>query len=185
MRKFKFPILFLLCVYICGCSIPAKERFNQINVFPPDDNKAGKKSKISLFKEERDFLGNAVDKQDIKVVKDRVDKYISTHADLKQETKNNLQQLTLSEGYAKEEVKLLLGEPTRIIQPKGEAQGVSEIWLYKAKRSHTFKILVFPLFPIYEVYYLYFKEDVLTDMEMHYWKQTLFARETDTPFLSW
>jgi hypothetical protein len=165
--------------------MPVKERFSQVNIFPPDENKTGKKRKVSLLKEGRDFLGNAVDKQDIKAAGEKAEKYISEHSDLSEASKNNLRQLILSEGSNKEEVRLLLGEPTRIIQPKDKTQDASEIWLYKSKKSHPFNMLVFPLFPIYEVYCFYFKENVLTEIEKHYWRQTLFARETDTPILSW
>lgn len=175
MRRVLFPILVILCIYLSGCSIPTAARYSQLNTF------TSKKGKVSFGKSGRrieDFLGNEIDKKDIDIVKERVEKYIFTRNDLNEATKNNLRELRVTEGATKEEVELLLGKPTKTIKLTNKAHAISEIWLYKINKRNPFTITIVPIFLVHEGYYLYFKENVLVDIQRHYLKQVI---ETITP----
>jgi len=172
MRRLLFPILVMLCFYISGCSIPMAAKYSQLNTF--SSNGTAKKKKFSFSESERpveDFLGNKMYKEDIDIVKGRVEKYISVHSNLSEATKNNLGKLRVSVGATKEEVELLLGKPTKIIKRKDNAHAISEIWLYKTNKRNPFAIVIIPIFVIHEEYCLYFKENVLSDIQRHYLKQ--------------
>ena len=172
MRRLLFPILGMLCFYISGCSIPMVAKYSQLSTFT--SNKTGKKMKFGLGGSNRaieDFLGNKIHKEDIDIVKERVEKYISIHNNLSEATKNNLRELRVTEGATKEEVELLLSKPTKIIKRKDNVHAISKIWLYKINKRNPFTIVILPIFLIHEKYYLYFKENILFNIQRHYLRQ--------------
>lgn len=168
MKKLIFPVLVILCSYVSGCSYARVEKYSQLETFT--SNKAEKKGKGLSSKAIKDFRGNNVRNEDIEIVKAKVEKYISLHKDLNEATKNRLRELTVTEGATKEEVELLLGKPTKII-----VRPSSEMWVYKTRKTDPLPMLEVPV-SFHQSYCLYFKENALVGIEMHYLKHTKFDK---------
>jgi len=179
MKKILFSILILFCIYISGCcSIPRVASYKQLYSFAKEEKKIkgsfGKSKIVSI----KDFRENEVFDENIIALKEMVEKYISSHTDLNGSTKNNLRELKVTEGAAGEEVKLLLGEPDKVVKTGKKTYITSEIWIYKINKSSTFTIIFLPVFFGHEEYYLYFKDNVLTLIERHYLEQTFYASDS-------
>jgi len=175
MKRLIFPILVMLCSYISGCSYARVEKYSQLETFTSNKPKKKGKSAFSLSsKPIKDFLGNSVRKEDIEIVKAKVEQYISLHKDLNEATKNHLRELTVIEGATEEEVELLLGKPTKIVKFKN-VHPFSETWVYKTKKTDPLPMLDVPL-SFHQSYYLYFKDNALVGIEMHYLKHSNFSK---------
>jgi len=175
MRKISLLVSVLFCVYITGCcSIPRVTSYQQLYSIAKEEKKikAGfSKTKIVLIK---DFRENEAYDENITALKEKVEKYISGHTDLNESTKNNLRELKVTEGAAKEEVKLLLGEPDKVVKTD-KKDIASEIWSYRINKRSIFTIVFLPIFFGHEEYYLYFKDSTLTFIERHYLEQTFYS----------
>lgn len=172
MKKKSFLILILSYIYISGCcSVPTALSLSQLYSFTKETKKikGGLGKKVVLIK---DFRENEAYDEDILTLKEEIEKYISTHTDLSETTKNNLRELKLTERATKEEVRLLLGEPDRIIKAGIKTYSATEIWIYRINKINTFTIIVIPVFFANEGYYLYFKDSGLIAIERHYLRQT-------------
>jgi len=161
------------------CSIPRVHTYKELYSFTKQEKvkKGGfaSKNKVTLIV---DFRGNKVFDEDVVALKESVKKYISAHAGLSEPAKNNLQELRVTEGLTKEEIKLLLGEPDKIIvSGKGFSTG-SEIWIYATSKKSTFTIIVLPVYFGHEKYYLYFKDNALALIERHYLEQTFSSTDS-------
>ena len=179
MKRILFSVLIFFCLYLAGCcSIPRVANYKQLYSIAKEEKKTkGKfsKSKIVLTKDLRE---NEVFNQDIALLKEKVERYISGHADLSEPTKSNLRELRVTEGATKEEVKLLLGEPDKVMKSDKE-DIASEIWIYRTNKSSTFTIVFIPVFFGHEKYYLYFKDNLLTLIERYYLEQTFYASDSN------
>jgi len=113
----------------------------------------------------KDFRGIDMYSEDIDALKEDVEKYIASHADLSDEVKSNLRALKVSPGETEEEVVLLLGDPDKITG--------SGTWVYKISRWRAFTLFIVPVFFVHEGYYLYFKDGILEKIERHYLKQMI------------
>jgi len=175
MRKIFFTILGLFCIYLTGCcSIPRVDTYKQIYSITREEKNIKKgfgKRKIVLIK---DFRENEAFDEDIAALKEKVEKYISSHPDLSETAKNNLRELKVTEAQTKEEVELLLGQPDKVVK-KEEKDIASEIWIYQTSHKSVFTIVFLPVFFGHEEYYLYFKDNILTLIEGHYLEQTFYA----------
>ena len=172
MRKVNLVILGVFCVCVLGCSIPMTAKYSQLNAF--SSGKAPKKGKISIFTpahQPENFLGDKVSKENVEAAKERVEKYILAHSDLDEASKKYLRDLRVVRGASMEEVRLMLGEPAKIIKSGKKTRPSLETWVYKANKSVHFKVLIVSVFPTKETYYLYFKENILTGIKKHYLKQ--------------
>ena len=177
MKKILFLILILFCIYITGCcSIPRVASYKQLYSFTKQEKRIkrgfGGKSKVISIK---DFRENEMYDEHIAALKEEVEKYISNHTDLNEATKNNLRELKVIQGATKEEVKLLLGEPDKLVKIGKKADIASEIWIYKINKRSVFTIVFPPVFFGQEKYYLYFKDNILTLIERHYLEQTFYS----------
>lgn len=154
--------------------MPRMARENQLYGFIREEKRVkggfGSKKKVVTIK---DFRGNEFYDDDVDDLKGLVENYISLHADLGEEAKNNLRELKVTEGSTKEEVKLLLGRPDKISTIGSNAYGASELWIYKINEIDTFAIFIIPIFFPHQGYYLYFKDNILAAIERHYLEQTI------------
>jgi hypothetical protein len=172
MKKISLGVLSILCTCALGCSIPMTAKYSQLDIFPP--GKADKKSKFSIFMPARkpeNFLGDKVSKADIEAVKEKSEKYILAHNDLDDASKQYLRDLKVVRGATMEEVRLMLGEPLKIVKSGKNARPFQETWVYKTKKADSFRVLVIPLFSVNETYYLYFKDNILTGINKRYLQQ--------------
>lgn len=172
MEKMKFAILILFYIYLSGCcSIPSVSNYSQLYSFTKETKKikGGFGKKVILIK---DFRENEMYDEDIAALKEKIEKYISHHTDLSEQTKNNLRELKVTQGATEEEVELLLGNPDKVIHPGDNVGFASEIWIYKINKATAFTVVIIPVFFTHEGYYLYFKDNTLTVIERHYLKQT-------------
>ena len=178
MRKILPAILVLSCIYITGCcSVPRVASCKQLYSIAKEEKKIKgrfSKSKIALIK---DFRGKEVFEENITALKEKVENYISSHTDLNETAKNNLRKLKVTDGAPKEEVKLLLGEPDKVVKTE-KKDTASEIWIYRTSKPSTFTIILLPVFFGHEEYYLYFKDSALTLIERHYLAQTFYASDS-------
>ena len=181
MRRILLSILVLFCIYITGCcSIPRVTSYKQLNIFTKQESKSkGRFSSRAKIVSIKDFRENEVLNKDIKTLKEKVEKYISSHADLNESIKNGLRGLRVTEGANKEEVELLLGEPDGIVKKDKEVDAASQVWTYQINKRSVFTIIFLPVYFGHEQYYLYFKDNILTRIERHYLGQTFHADEAD------
>ncbi len=180
MKKVLFLLLILFCIYISGCcSIPRADNYKQLYSFTKEKKKIkgrfGAQSKVISIK---DFRENETYDENIAALRERIEKYISSHADLNEAAKNNLRELKVAEGATKEEVKLLLGEPDKVAKIGEKVDTATEIWIYQTSKSSIFTIVFLPVFFGREEYYLYFKDNILTLIERHYLEQTFYASDS-------
>ncbi len=180
MEKILPAVLILFSIYIAGCcSIPRVASSKQIYSITKEEKikkgSFGFKTKIVLI---RDFRENDVFDSEIVFLKEKVEKYISSHADLSEPAKNNLRELKVTEGSTKEEVQLLLGGPDKAVKASKKADIASEVWIYKTNKSSIFTIIFLPVFFGHETYYLYFKDNVVMLIERHYLEQTFYATDS-------
>lgn len=167
----KILILFL-CFYISSCSVPTAANYRQLYSFTREEKKLkgviGKK-KVVLIK---DFRENDMYEEDMEGLKQEVEEYILAHPDLGEQAKLNLRELKVTEGARKEEVRLLLDKPDKVVRARGKANyAADEIWIYKISKLRTFTVFIIPVFLCHEGYYLYFKDDLLAGIERHYLTQ--------------
>jgi hypothetical protein len=167
-----------VCISGC-CSVPRADSYKQLYSYTKEEKttkgKFGFKTKATLIK---DFRENEAFAENITALKEKVEKYISTHTDLNELTKNYLRELKVTEGATKEEVKLLLGEPDKVIKP-GKKDGACETWIYATSKRSTFTVIFLPVFFGHEKHYLYFKDDILTLIERHYLEQVFSASDSN------
>lgn len=180
MKSIKFAILILFCITISGCcSLPSVANYSKLYSLTKEEKKIkggfGGKKKVILIK---DFRENEMYDENIAALKEEAEKYISLHTDLSEQTKNNLRELIVTAGATKEEVKLLLGEPDKVIKQNVKTGGRSEMWIYKINKTDVFTIFIIPLFFPHQGYYLYFKDNVLTAIERHYLEQTFQSSDS-------
>lgn len=126
----------------------------------------------------KDFRENEIYDEDVTALKAKIEKYIANHTELTEPAKNNLRALKVTEGAAKEEVKLLLGEPDRIVKRHKEDDIASEVWTYKINKSSPFTVVFLPVFFGHEEYHLYLKDNILVSIERHYLKQTFYSSDS-------
>lgn len=178
MKKILFLILVLFCLYICGCSTPRMATYNHLYSIVREEKRVkigfAKKKVVSI----RDFRERELYEEDMAALKEEIEKYISLHPELAEETKNNLRELKITAGSTKEEVRLLLGKADKVTQTYNNPYSASERWIYKISKISAFTVFIFPVFPVQEGYYLYFKDNNLTAIERHYLKQSLQSRDT-------
>lgn len=169
MKRIPLLILLLASFSLSGCSLPTTARYSQIYSITREEKKIegsfGSKKKVVSIK---DFRESEMYEEDIPALKQEVEKYIAAHPDLSEPEKNNLRELKVTEGLTKEEVKLLLGEPDKIIR-----KGPAEIWIYRINRLRAFTVFIIPIAFVHEGYYLNFKENTLLSIERHSLKQSL------------
>lgn len=156
--------------------MPSAVRYDQLYSITREEQRrkvalAGVK-KIVLLK---DFRGGEIYDEDVSSLKERVEKYISSHPQLSDTAKENLRALKVSEGLGKEEVELLLGRPDKIVKSKDMGKyGATQAWIYKTIKMRAFTIFIIPVFFISEDYFLYFdKLDNLVGIERHSLKQAI------------
>jgi len=113
----------------------------------------------------KDFRGIEMYDEDIDALKEEVKEYIVAHPELSDAKKKDLRELKVMQGETKEEVRLLLGSPDKIVNP--------QTWVYKISTWRAFTVFIVPVFFVHEGYYLYFKDDILTGIEKHYLKQLI------------
>lgn len=168
-------ILFFAFVGLCftGCSVPRVATYGHIKSITREEIKPkgmfGEADIVSI----NDFRKSEKYDEDIDALKEKVEKYIATHADLSGTAKNNLRELKVASGSSKEEIELLMGEPDKIIKPGSATQTASEIWIYTIKKMDAFTVFIIPLFFTRQSYYLYFAGNTLTNIERHYLEQLL------------
>lgn len=171
IKKIFSIILVLFYLGMTGCSMPSAALERSLYSFTKEEKKIkgafGKKKFISI----KDFRGNDVYEEDIIDLKEEIEKYISSHPDLSESAKNNLRELRVTEGATREEVRLLLGAPDKIIRASSAKKGTSEIWIYKLNKMNAFTIFIVPVFFIHQAYYLYFQDNSLFNIERHYLRQ--------------
>jgi len=175
MKKILVLILILSCICISGCwSLPRVANYKELYSFTKEEKNMkggfGSKRKVVLVK---DFRGNEVYDEDMAALQEKVEKYISSHADLNEPEKNKLRELRVSKGTTKEEVLLLLGKPDKVIRLKNKVCATSEIWIYRTNKRIAFVIIVIPVFFTHEGYYLYFEENILRAIERHSLEETV------------
>ena len=180
MKSIKSAILILFCIAISGCcSLPSVANYSKIYSLTKEEKKIkggfGGKKKVILIK---DFRENEMYDEDITALKEEAEKYISGHTDLSEQIKNNLRELIVTAGATEEEVKLLLGEPDKVIKQENKTGTRSEMWIYKINKTDVFTIFIIPLFFPHQAYYLYFKDNVLTAIERHYLEQTFQSTDS-------
>lgn len=180
MKRIKFAILILFCIAISGCcSLPGVANYSKLYSLTKEEKKIkggfGGKKKVILIK---DFRENEMYDENITALKEEAEKYISLHTDLSEQTKNNLRELIVTAGATEEEVKLLLGEPDKVIKQENKTGTRSEMWIYKINKTDVFTIFIIPLFFPHQAYYLYFKDNVLTAIERHYLEQTFQSTDS-------
>jgi len=175
MEKVKVLILILFCVYCCGCfSVPRAADYKELYSFTQKEEKLkGGLGGTGTIVTIKDFRENERYDEEVAALKEEVEKYITSHADLTERAKNNLRELKVTAGATKEEVNLLLGKPDKVI--KNETDAASEIWIYQTGKNSAFTIIVIPVFFTHDGYYLYFENNILTKIERHYLQQTFEA----------
>lgn len=176
MKKILFSLLISACISIAGCcSIPRTADYKQLFSFTKEEKKIkgglGAKRLVSI----KDFRENDRLDEDIAALKKRIEGYIASNAGLNESAKNNLRELKAAEGLTVDEVRLLLGEPDRVIKTDKTRP---EIWIYKINKRSTFTIIFLPVFFGHEEYRLYFKDNILILIERHYLKQTFSASDS-------
>ncbi|MFA4842460.1 MAG: hypothetical protein WC658_01320, partial [Candidatus Omnitrophota bacterium] len=67
-------------------------------------------------------------------------------------------------GENEEEVRLLLGEPDKVIRG-------GSTWIYKISRIRAITVFIIPVFFVHEGYYLNFQDGILAGIERHYPRQ--------------
>lgn len=149
--------------------MPTAAKYSQIYSFTREEKKVkggfGSKRKVVSVK---DFREIAMYAEDITALKEEIEKYIVAHPDLSESTKNNLRELKVTAGAAKEEVKLLLGEPDKVTKTS-----TSEIWIYRINRIRAFTVFIIPVCFVHEGYYLHFKDNALLAIERHSLQQSV------------
>lgn len=175
-------ILLFFCFIIAGCSVPTAASYKEIYGFTRQEQRIkGTLNKTSVsFK---DFRENEMYEEDMQALKDEAEQYISRHADLSEEQKNNLRKLKVTAGQNKEEVRLLLGEPDKVMNAGSRTNfNASEIWIYKLSKVRAFTVFIVPVFFPHESYYLYFKNDILVGIERHALRQLVTQSPAAGPF---
>jgi len=179
MKRILFSVLAVTCIYITGCcSIPRVASYKELYSIAKEEKKkkgSFNKSKVVLIK---DFRGHEISGQNLAAFKEKVEKYISDHPDLNETAKNNLRELKVTAGTAKEEVKLLLGEPDRVNIDKKDL--TCQTWIYRTDKNSTFTVIFLPVFFGHEEYFLYFKDSALALIERHYLEQTFYSSGSGT-----
>lgn len=122
----------------------------------------------------RDFRGNLAYEDEIAGLKEKIEKYISSHPELSDEVKLSLRELKIIAGFKKPEVELLLGKPDAVKKSgAGAKYGATSIWAYKKNKMRAFTVFIIPVFFVHEAYYLYFKDEFLAGIDSSSLKQTL------------
>ena len=112
-----YLVIISLCLYVGGCSLPTTVRYEQLYSLTREEKKVkgamlGKKKAILI----KNFRQKQAYEEDIEILKQEVEAYIAGHPDLSEGRKADLRALKVTEGLAKEEVTLLLGEPDKVIK---------------------------------------------------------------------
>jgi len=93
---------------------------------------------------------------------DKVNRYIETHSEVPDNKKAQLRKLTVHVGMIKEEVRLLLGDPSEVLRSPETLQGMAkdewkdteEAWVYRSYAGEKY----------YYPYVLYFRADTITQI---------------------
>jgi len=195
MKRILPLVLILSCIYIYGCwSLPRTAGCNQLYSITREEKKIKSRFGSKKFVSIKDFRENEMYDENISALKAEVEKYILAHPDLGELAKNNLRELKVTAGAAKDEVRLLLGNPDKVMEEGGKPKSGSEIWIYRINKRSTFSIVIIPVFFTSEWYYLYFsrpalkseggippsagKDNVLAAIERHYLEQVI---KTESP----
>jgi len=180
MKKTLVAVLFLFCFGLCGCSVPTAAGRDRLYSITKEEKRSkgtfGGKKTITI----KDFRQREKYDEDIEALKQEVGKYILAHPDLNEETKSNLRQIKVVPGMQKEEVTLLLGEPDKISKAGKNAYLADQLWTYRINTWQTFTFFILPVFCTHQGYYLYFKDNTLAVIEIHYLRQTVQANEPIT-----
>ena len=115
MKKIIPFILLPLFLATTGCSTPTASPYKAIYSFTKQEKKIkgtfGKKATIV-----KDFRENEMYIEDMQALIEEAETYIASHPELSDERRNDLRALKVTVGQAQEEVKLLLGEPDKVMQ---------------------------------------------------------------------
>ena len=168
-------------VCIAGCSVPRVATYSHLKSITREETSVkgvfGGAKSVSIY----DFRGVERYDEDIEILKEKVEKYISAHPDLNDSEKNNLRELKIAPGSKKEEIELLLGRADKVTKPSAPIQAASEIWIYNKKKLSAFTVFIFPVFPAHDSYYLYFQDNKLAGIEKHYLEQLLESTSPADP----
>jgi hypothetical protein len=161
----KLTILALVLILGSGCSMPAVSAQKQIYSFTREEKKI--KGTFGRKRVEvKDFREVEMYEEDMQALQEEVGQYIAARPNLSEEIKNNLKALRVAPGEGQEEVKLLLGEPDKIIDG-------GNTWVYQIHKLRAITVFIIPVFFVHEGYYLRFKEGVLESIERHYPRQVV------------
>lgn len=120
----------------------------------------------------KDFRLNDAYDEDIDAVKERVEKYISSHPQTPDSIKLSLREFKVSAGLTREQVELLMGKPDKIMTSSGKDNyGSTEIWVYRINKTRAYTVFIIPVLFVNESYRLVFKGDNLAGIERHYLNQ--------------
>ena len=174
MKMFLFMLL-LVPFSLAGCSMPASAVQGNLPGFTREEKAkkskfAGKKKIVTI----RDFRGKEATDADIDKLKNAAREYIALHPGLSEEAKNNLLELKVIKGSTAEQAAFILGNPDKKSRlRKGALYGADERWIYRAGKLRAFTVFIFPVFFLHEAYYLYFKDNMLVEIERRFLKQTI------------
>ena len=155
-----------MIITLSGCSIPASVNRSEIYAFSRQEKKLRGGFGNTTYELIKDFRGYEMYPEDIKALQKRVEAFISSHSQLSESQIDNLRKLRIVPGATKEEVFLLLGEPTKV-----SAGGST--WIYRLKKLRAFTFFIVPVFIAHEGYYLRFDGNRLLAIERHYPEQMM------------
>jgi len=158
--------LLVMIVALSGCSIPASVNRSEIYAFSSQEKKLRGGFDDATYELVKDFRGYEMYPEDIEALRKRVETFISSHQELSESQIDNLRKLKIVPGASKEEVLLLLGEPTKV------ASGGST-WIYRINKLRAFTFFIVPVFIAHEGYYLRFDGQRLVAIERHYPEQMM------------
>lgn len=91
----------------------------------------------------------------------KINRYIETHPELPETKRKQLRELTVHVGMTKEEVRLLLGEPSEMLTTPETLQGMARDEWKDAEEAWTYRVIG-PSCGLYYVSVLYFRADMIT-----------------------
>lgn len=155
-----------MIIALSGCSIPASVNRSEIYAFSRQEKKLRGGFGDATYELIKDFRGYEMYPEDINALQKSVEAFISSHSQLSESQIDNLRNLRIVPGSTKEEVFLLLGEPTKVT-----AKGST--WIYRLNKLRAFTFFIVPVFIAHEGYYLRFDGNRLMAIERHYPEQMM------------
>lgn len=155
-----------MIIVLSGCSMPASINRSEIYAFSRQEKKLRGGFDNATYELVKDFRGYEMYPEDIEALQKKVETYISSHPQISKSQIDNLRELKVIPGATKEEVFLLLGEPTKV-----SAGG--DTWIYRLNKLRAFTFFIVPVFIAHEGYYLRFDGNRLVAIERHYPEQMM------------